>query len=219
MFSWFKRKQSPLDSILIPTFQWPVSKTGPNMKQWMNEEQTLALSLYYLDTPPDLPTTTDLTVLRSFFRARLAQQNNGLITADIIALKGHTAVRTMFKLPQEPSGMTYLASFTVLFKNCSYVVKIQAAETGFTGLREAMVANTIMAEKSLNNNEMLPKGWWRDPYDASTTSGVLMNMAEAEEYDGTFPEHPLRQARKLQEQTAREIVLKDNLKNLPKFTR
>lgn len=125
----------------------------------------------------------------------------------------------MFKLPQEPSGMTYLASFIIPFENCSYVMKIQAAETGFTGLREAMVANTIMAEKSLSNNEMLPKGWWQDPYDASITSGVLMNMAEAEKYDGTFPEHPLSQARKLQEQIARDIVFKDDLKNLPKFTR
>lgn len=219
MINWFKRKQSPLDAIVIPTFQWAASRTEQNMKQWMNPEQTIALSIHFFNLPPDLPSATDPILLRSFFRSQLVPHNGGLITVDILTLKGYTAVKTIFKIPQEPSGMRYLASFIIPFKNTSYVVKIQAIESGYTGFRETMVADSILAKKPLNDDNTFLEGWAQDPYDSTVSSGALMNTAEAEAYDSRFPEHPLSQTRQLMKQIEQQIAFKDDLKNLPPFPR
>lgn len=37
----------------------------------------------------------------------------------------------------------------------------------------------------------------RDPHDAGYTRGILMNMSEDEQFDRTFPEHPLYVERNL----------------------
>lgn len=39
------------------------------------------------------------------------------------------------------------------------------------------------------------KGWTHDPYDAGCTKGVLMNHAETEQFDESFPAHPLSMVR------------------------
>ena len=37
----------------------------------------------------------------------------------------------------------------------------------------------------------------KDPYDETYNKGLRMNLAEKEEYDVVFPEHPLSEARNL----------------------
>ncbi len=39
--------------------------------------------------------------------------------------------------------MAYIASITIPFENCSYVVKIQADEIGITGMRDALILDRL----------------------------------------------------------------------------
>ena len=48
------------------------------------------------------------------------------------------------------------------------------------------------------NTYAAAKLWWvKDPYDETYAQGQLMNWSEVTDYDKTFPDHPLSQAREL----------------------
>ncbi len=71
-------------------------------------------------------------------------------------------------------------------------------EIGTTGFRESMVMTKLQNE----DEELLtnfPEGWSADPYDPDFKQGFLMNLAEKEEYDKYFMNHPLSEARRLAE--------------------
>ena len=66
------------------------------------------------------------------------------------------AIKTIFKFPQDPTGMTYLGSYTIPFKKYSYVIKIQAPELGVTGMRDSIIAAKFLATNEYSMTEPLP---------------------------------------------------------------
>lgn len=213
----FNRKKANIDLIFIPNFEWLVQKGQKNVKVWINPEETVALSLHFFDLVPDLPSIKDVNILRDFYRENISQNSGALVKVDMIELKGFTTVKTIFKFPQDPTGMTYLASLTIPFANYSYVIKIQAAEVGITGMRDSLVLSEFMADDKVSLEDDKIVGWFADPYDDSIKEGLLMNKSEQEIYDSQFPEHPLSQARGLLKQIEEEIEFNEKLEKLDKF--
>jgi hypothetical protein len=217
MFNFFKGKKATINSISIPDFGWEEVKNDSEMKQWLNPAQSIALSINFFDLKPDLPTAKNIGVLRSFYRDQIVVHNGGLIQADLINLKTYPVIKTMFKIPQDPTGMTYLGSLTIPFKKCSYVVKIQAVEVGTTGMRDTLVTNQLLTEGKINLGEDSFENWFVDPYDSSFKEGTRMNLSEDTAYDSMFPEHPLSQARSLLTQIESQIVFAEELVKQKKF--
>lgn len=217
MFNFFKRKQVTLNSLSIPNFGWELVKNDATIKQWINPAQTTALSINFFDQKPDLPTAKDVHILRKFYRDQIVIQNGGLIEVDLVQLKSYPTIKTIFKVPQKPTGMTYLAGLTIPFKKYSYVVKIQAAEVGTTGMRETLITDKLFKEGKINLGENSFDGWFSDPYDSSYDKGIRMNLSEDIVYDTMFPDHPLSQARMLLTQIESEIVFAEHLLKLKKF--
>ena len=217
MFNLFKGKKVTINSISIPDFGWEQVKNDAEMHQWLNPAQSIALSINFFDQKPDLPTAKDIDVLRDYYRDQIVVPNGGLIQADLIDLKGYSVIKTMFKIPQNPTGMTYLGALTIPFKKCSYVVKIQAVEVGTTGLRDSLVSNQLLTEGKITLGGGGFENWFVDPYDPSFKKGTLMNASESVAYDSMFPEHPLSQARNLLAQIASQIVFADELAKCKKF--
>jgi hypothetical protein len=104
--------------------------------------------------------------------------------------------------------MAYIASITIPFENCSYVVKIQADEIGITGMRDALILDRLHKAGEVEIEEENIKNWFEDPYDPDFRQGTLMNQSELEKYDPEFPEHPLSVARSLIRSTAETIIFK-----------
>ncbi|KXX69333.1 hypothetical protein [Flammeovirga sp. SJP92] len=217
MMKLFNRKKININSISIPDFGWTLVEDQKGIKQWVNPEQTIALSLNFFDFEPDLPTINQIDELRSFYRNQIVSYNGGLIEVNNIQLKEYKAVKTIFKLPQEPTGMTYIASFTIPFEKYSYVVKIQAPEVGVTGMRDSVIATKLMNENQISIGENGYEGWFKDPYDLSFNQGTMMNKSEEKQYDIEFPEHPLSQARKILDIIASEISFSAELEKIKKF--
>jgi hypothetical protein len=217
MFNLFKSKKATINSISMPDFGWEQVKNEAEMQQWLNPAQSIALSINFFDQKPDLPTAKDIDLLRDYYRDQIVVPNGGLIQADLINLKTYSAIKTMFKIPQNPTGMTYLGSLTIPFKKCSYVVKIQAVEVGTTGLRDSLVSNQLLTEGKITLGGAGFENWFVDPYDPSFKKGTLMNASEELAYDAMFPEHPLSQARNLLTQIESQIVFADELSKYKKF--
>lgn len=217
MFNLFNRDKATINSVSIPDLGWIQDKDEDGIKLWMNPEQTRAISINFFALKPDLPTTKDITTLRDFFRNQISAHNGGIVQVDLVNLKGYDAVKTIFKIPQEPTGMTYLASLTIPFAKYSYVVKIQAPEIGMTGMRDTAIVAQLMGEGKISADENGLQGWFRDPYDPTFTKGTVMNQSEEEIYDATFPNHPLSEARKLMRIVEAEIVFEKELQKIKRF--
>ena len=114
--------------------------------------------------------------------------------------------------------MLYLASFTILFRDKSYVVKFQCLEQGVTGARDSAVF-AMFATFEDDEEEFDPfKGWAKDPYNENITEGVLMNLSEAEKLDERFPNHPLTRARQYLSRLKETISFDEGLFKLARFT-
>ncbi len=217
MITLFSRKKANINSVKIPDFGWEKEKNNRNLLLWINPEQTIALSLHYFDLEPDLPSLKNVDVLRNFHRKSIAEQNGGLLQVEFSLLKKYKAIKTIFKIPQEPSGMVYLASTTIPFKDCSYVIKIQAPEVGMTGLRDSVIADRLIQEKIISIGENGFENWMSDPYDSNFNKGTLMNKSEDEIFDKDFENHPLTKVRKMMAKIEKEIQFKSELEKLEVF--
>lgn len=219
MFSFLKKKNITIDSVLIPTFGWNKIENSKFVRKWGNPEQTVILSLNLFSIKPDLPTVKDLDYLKSFYRNSISTVNGGLINVDTLTLNYSTAVKTIFKVSQEEYGMVYIASLTIPFEDYSFVVKIQAVESGMTGLRDSVILNKLMesGEVLFENEEI--KNWFSDPYDSDFKQGVLMNKSEDEKYDNEFPDHPLTISRSMINKISKEIILKPELETIASFNK
>ena len=217
MLSFLKNKKVNINSITFPTFDWEVIKEDEYFKQWMNKEQTVALSINYFNSKPDLPYLNEIDVVREFYRKELSNHNGGLIEVNIKEIESYKTIKTLFKISQEPTGISYLASLTFPFKNHSFVIKIQSLEYGMTGIREAEITDSL-----LQNNELTLSGdnyleWSKDPYKKEFSEGLLMNLSEQENYDSLYPNHALSKARKLLNSIESILTFDDELANLKKL--
>jgi hypothetical protein len=117
----------------------------------------------------------------------------------------------------QPSGILYLGSFTIPFRDKSYVVKWQCPERGMTGMRDAAVF-ALHADFDDDDPNADPfKGWCRDPYDEGHTEGALMNLSEDEKYDAKFPHHPLSRLRSYMRHVTETISFDEKLFKLAHF--
>ena len=79
MLNLLKRNKASIDSILLPDYGWTENKNEKTTRQWINPEQTAALSINFFKKHPDIPSIKDLELLRAYFRTQLLEVNGGLI--------------------------------------------------------------------------------------------------------------------------------------------
>ncbi|TGE07685.1 hypothetical protein [Hymenobacter fodinae] len=197
----FGRKKPTIHSLVFETFGWSERQASAELREWQHPSIPALLSLHFFDIPPDLPPAADEVKLRQKYRQSLIQQEGGILEVTRSAIEGAPLIRTLFKLPTNSNGVLYAGSLTIPFKSCSYVIKVQARESGVTGMREAVVANMLLGTDQLKIGDDGFIGWAADPYEPTFTAGKLMNLAERPEYDIQFPNHPLTLVR----QTLRAI--------------
>ncbi|NEG69290.1 hypothetical protein [Bifidobacterium choloepi] len=98
----------------------------------------------------------------------------------------HTAAM-QGRLPR--GAVQYCLTLHIYFKERVLGATMFADEAGVTGMRAATVHEYAVQKGMLSGND--DPAWSRDPYDASFTKGVPMNMSEMEQFDRAFPNHPL----------------------------
>jgi hypothetical protein len=179
------------DELELPTDGWtPIEPAGGTLR-WRNDRGD-QFSADFFPIAPDLPApVAEIGPLRAFYRKMLGDAG-GLVEVDAIALAGNAAMRAIFKIPQDPTGMTYLGAVTIPFRDCSFVLKWQCPELGMTGVRDSAVFAAVSPKLDENG---APIGWAADPYLPSHRARCLRNRADDEEWDKRFPKHPLSRLR------------------------
>ncbi len=187
----------PLDLITFDTAQLDLRADEASERAWLAANGD-AVSLHYFPGPP--PIQADLRSVdqvRAFWRQITADAGGAIIEVQTTRIDGHVGIRTVIKMPQEPTGMMYIGAVTRPWRDFSYVGKLSCAEHGITGVRD----NTVAMKLKLKGHEFPPgpggpmQGWMADPYDPSIITPLARNLSEAEEYDKAFPDHPLSRLR------------------------
>ncbi len=220
MFDLFRKKENKITihSVSIPNFGWNKAEETASRIVWVNPEESALISLNFFNLQPNIPTVKNLDVLRNFYRNSISESKGGIIEVSLLKVHDIPSIKTIFKIPQPQSGMTYIASVTIPFENYSFVIKIQAAEVGTTGIRDAMILNEMLASGEVTFGEQI-ENWFADPYDPDFKKGTPMNKSEQEKYDTEFPEHPLSIARASITKAIQETSFKPEIKELAGFNK
>lgn len=200
-----------------PGTPWKLHSQEDFISSWHHPFGDVA-SFHYFDKPPDLAAVPDLQgmdVLRQMYRDALSD-HGGIVSVEPLTFHSVRSVETIFKVPQNPAGMTYVASVTIPFRDFSFVVKFQCPEIGITGLRDATLFAKLSTELAFNDDGV-PRGWMKDPYLASSDGAAKYNLSDQAEYDADFPDHPLSRARRYLALLSACVRAEKNLAIVPQF--
>ncbi|QQQ77444.1 hypothetical protein IOD16_02575 [Saccharothrix sp. 6-C] len=154
---------------------------------WVNPANGDQVSLTYFDLVPDLPASLDEMPKLRHDLAVTTGDVGCLIEAHHVRLGDVPALLQVVKvpLPDQPSGQVFIGSFTVPKAESSAVLKIQAAERGTTGTREAV----LVAQLGFD-------GWvMPHPYAPEVEGRLPFHKGDDPRYDPQFADHPLTRVR------------------------
>jgi len=190
-----------------------------NERVWDTKD---GIGLYYFPIPPGIEADIGCVAeVRSAYRKLTAGSGHGLVECETLLIDGCRVVRTIIKVPQQPTGMTYLGSLTFPFRDFSFVIKVQCLERGVTGWCEAMVLDESLGSGEIvkdDNKKTGPiPGGAPAAGDPAFLSRFTGNRSEEEKYDQRFPTHPLLKVRLLLRHLQVTICVADEIRNAPNF--
>lgn len=216
-----KRYTKQFDLIGFDTSDISFNAENNDVRQWIWADQDL-LTLFYHPIPPDINTPIgNIDRIRQFYRKIAADNSVAYGKIDIITVDNCPAILTIAKRPQDPSGMMYIGSITIPFRDFSYVVNITCPEHGTTGIRDAVVAAQYMESGGIRTKEDGGTdwgGWMQDPYEPTFQGQLMWNKSEDEQHDEHFPDHPLSRLRRKLPLLEKSIALADSVKQSAPFT-
>ncbi|NUT31979.1 MAG: hypothetical protein HOV79_02785 [Hamadaea sp.] len=176
---------------------------------WASDDRVIVQPVFF-NLVPDLPAAlTDPGALQRGMTQIAARDGGAVVEADVVTLGGQPALRQIVKvkLQNQPTGLAFLGSFIVPKATCSAVLRVQAAEQGTTGIREAIVMSRRGPDDMFR-----PHPYWPDG-----TTALPFSMADSPAYDAEFPQHPLSRVRQVMAQLAAQVTLDPRFAALPPF--
>jgi hypothetical protein len=177
-----KRPSASPDSVTFDASRYQFQGDRDGARVWYLPEGG-GVGLYFFPRRPDLPAgAASIKQLRDSYTAQMAGKLQ-LVECRVLPLDGVRSIWLLAKGRAEPSGgAVYLGSLTIPFQDFSFVVKIQCAEQGVTGTREALLVNEGLRKGTghIEGDRFVPEGWSFDD----------------EEFDNRLPRHPLSRVRK-----------------------
>lgn len=208
MAAWFGRKREvtpTIDSLSFGTSGWKYhGERQPNeMRVWQTPEGD-AVSLHFFGIPPNLPAARSIEDIATLYAEGLRASDAKLVECSLTTVADCQCICLLIKVPQRPSGMMYQGVYTLPFRDFSFVVKIQCAEVGATGLREAV----LFAQRSKAGGTPNTSG-----------SGPVFSDwdPDAPEHDARFPTHPISRLRRLLAHVQSTATIDGTVRALPGF--
>ena len=192
-----------LESIAFDVSDFQLARKDIASQFWLTPAGDV-VSVHFFNQPPDLPANAKtIQDLQSRYSAMLASSPAKLVQVALTNAADCRAVCLIIKIPQQPSGLTYVGSITIPFIDYSYVLKVQCPEHGPTGLREAALLDQALDQgtATLDDSGRITGTW--NPDD--------------EKHDHNFPDHPLSRARRVLNQIANSCVMDAEAKNRDQF--
>jgi TPR repeat protein len=188
---------SPFDLIHFENSNLEYFQEDEQVRQWRTEDGDM-LELFYYPLPPDIEADMgSLDSVRGFYQQQFTAAGWASIRIDLLDRgAGWQGILVIGKFPQEPSGMTYVGSITIPFRDFSYVLRMICREHGTTGVRDSVVMMEELQKQNGTASDIM-EGWGADPYDPDSRAELQCNQADAEIYDEQFPDHPLSRLRRM----------------------
>lgn len=187
-----------IDAIVLPVDGWRLVEDTPTLRRWLGDHDD-QLALSYFAAPDPMPIDPhDADDVRRFARALAVAAGGGLIEADRWRHTGHLGMRSISKLPQTPSGFTYVGDL-IGQRQAGFAIKLECREAGTTGLRETAVALELGIDPAPGPlARWFGRGprWEADLYDPRLRAPVMRTQADDPRWDARFPDHPLSRVRR-----------------------
>lgn len=200
----FSRKPKvSLSSITFDTSSYAAQGGDDTRLAWFTPAGD-GIGLFYFPIAPDLPPNGQSRMdLQDFYLKQINNDQVRIVEMDLPVIDEVSCIWLLLKVPQQPTGATYIGSLTIPFKDFSFVVKMQCAEQGTTGMREAaLFAKAYDAGKvSLGENGQVQGDWNPD----------------SDEYDELFPNHPLSRLRREFADIRQSLYIEDGVKRSKQF--
>ena len=194
------RSRDPLNQLDLKDDNLEHQGIANGVRVWYTPDGD-GIGLYYFGLPPDLP--NEPSTIEAFCAEYKTLTQGEVVETGIEKVADLPVVRVIGKAPQTPSGMTYVGSYTIPFRDFSYVVKIQCEERGMTGVRESILFDKGRASGDIKLDE---------------SGAIIGNFATDDAiYDDEFPDHPLSRCRRGLRTIASSLHLPDEIRSLPKF--
>jgi len=151
----------------------------------------------------------DLDAIRAKTRDQAAQYGGAIVEVELCDIGGVAAIREILKIPQKPTGMGYMGSFSLPLSDRAYLITAACPERGITGMRDTAIFAKLLqsGEIKFEDGAAAPAGWMADPYDPSILGPPARNRADDEAYDTLFPDHPLSRVRGLLRQIGGSVQI------------
>jgi hypothetical protein len=138
--------------------------------------------------------------------ARQMAMPGGIVSVDPRLAASRPAIEIIYKRT-EGMGYRYTGMLIVEFRGYWCQMTGVFGEKGATGYREAFLTPQLLSRGKIHlrkhpyyrrlftRSSGYLKGWFVDPYDPKYRGTVLRSVADSEEYDELFPNHPLTRLR------------------------
>jgi hypothetical protein len=146
--------------------------------------------LHYFDLVPDLPAgLDDLETLRSQLAVHYGRGGGTMIECDQVTVSAVPGLRQILKLrnPSQQNGQVFMGTLLLPRANSSAVVQVQCVEYGMTGVRESQLG----PDRFFHANPFAPQ------IDLVAMGALPSHLADQQQYDAMFPNHPLTRLRAL----------------------
>ncbi|BCM92176.1 hypothetical protein IAD21_04055 [Abditibacteriota bacterium] len=190
-----------LDLISLDTNTWQFDGEDVEQmsRQWITSDLDI-VSLNFFPVTPNLPATGNKSDFVSFINELLLEVNGRLVELKIRPFAGIHAVYQIvkFPIPNREHGMVYIGSWTLPYKDMSYVIKTQCEEQGMTGMRESLLFAQDRAGSAghrVEDGKLVMPDWNPD----------------AEEFDAEFPSHPISRLRHVMKHLELTTTISENL--------
>jgi hypothetical protein len=174
-----------IDSFKWASDSWKMIKASTGSRTWEDSAGDLAMQLFQRAVPTGLPVNwRNVSALRAYL---LPRQPRIVSTLSINLIQfpcGITGALYITKEWSAPSSdaVTYMGTVTLPFRQCFCNFYFSARELGMPGARELALlkAKKIQLAKPLDTNHAKPPA---------------VTPADAEKFDGMFPDHPVSRVR------------------------
>jgi hypothetical protein len=193
----------PLSAVSLDHRDWSVAEQRANDLCWVTPTGD-AVRLRILAGPP--PWTFDLTDLpgAAEFLSREAEGLGGvMLSLDVEEVRGLELLRGVFKYRAPVAGslgMYYVGLLILPFQDYRVQVNVESMEHGTTGVREALVYALTRKKGGLAPEADAPVqkvNSMDEVFAQIAAAPVRRSPADDEQYDATFPDHPLSIVRSL----------------------
>ena len=202
-------------SMRFDVTNWHIKEQSDQKIVWFNQIPDMLIlefSPRAFKLPADL---RDMASIHEFIEHMVQQNSGAVVSVENVICDELEAVKSIFKYRQtassrrSPLGMVYLGLYIFPLAELHYLLKVQCCEYGTTGLREAAVA-IQQPQPPLNEYKMLSS--IQELLSNINQQEVQSTPADDEQYDTSFPDHPLSRLRGYLRHIEETFLADENIK-------